>query len=247
MARGDIETSSAVIILVGRSLPHHLGRPIMKDASRLLDQLMSGGGGDLINKAKTSWNAQSTGTKGALAGGLLGVLLGGKGGLAGVARVGGAALIGSLASRAMADYKAGKSPMDAISSAFGLDSEPAAASDEFSARLVRAMIAAAKADGNVSTEEQARITQQIQEMGLGGEVADLIREELSLPLDIDRVVAMATSAEEASQIYTVSLLSVDPEAPVEKDYLAQLAGKLGLEPALVAQLHAQTKALVNQA
>ncbi|MCF1707868.1 tellurite resistance TerB family protein [Tabrizicola sp. J26] len=219
----------------------------MRDVSKLMDQLLAGGGGDLLNKAKQSWGAQSTGTKGALAGGLLGVLLGGKGGLAGVARVGGAALIGSLASRAYADYQAGKSPMDAITGALGLDTAAPQVTDELNARLVRAMIAAAKADGNVTLDEQEKIKQQIQALGLGPEVAQLIQDELSQSLDIDRIAAMATSPEEAAQIYTASMLVVDPDTPAEKDYLALLAQKMNVDPGLAAQVRAQTDALFPKA
>lgn len=219
----------------------------MKDASKLLDQLFSGGGGDLVNKARQTWDAQSTGTKGAVAGGLLGVLLGGRGGLGGVARVGGAALIGSLATRAFADYKSGKSPMDAISSALGLDAGATPPADDLAARLVRAMIAAAKADGTVTDAERANIDEQIQILGLDSAVSALIEEELAAPLSIDRIAAMATSEEEATQIYTASLLAIDPGTPAEKDYLSALAKRLDLEPSLVQHLHAHAANLMLRA
>lgn len=218
----------------------------MKDASRLLDQLLSGGAGNVVGKARQSWDAQSTGTKGAIAGGLIGALLGGRGGLGGIVRVGGAALIGSLATRAYADYKSGKSPMDAITSALGLDAA-ATPSDELAARLVRAMVAAAKADGQVWDQEKAKIVEQIQMLGMEETVGKLLEDELAAPVDVARIAAMATSEEEATQIYTASLLAIDPEAPAEKEYLAALAQELGLEPSLVRHLHAHAANLMLRA
>lgn len=219
----------------------------MKDASKLLDQLFSGGGGDLVNKVRQAWDGQSTGTKGAVVGGLLGALLGGRGGLGGVARVGGAALIGSFASRAYTEYKSGRTPTEAISSVLGFGAGSAPPEDEFAARLVRAMLAAAKADGTVTDAERSNISEQIQLLGLGDDMRALIEEELSAPLDIDRIAAMATSEEEATQIYTASLLAVDPETATEKDYLATLAKRLNLEPSLVTHLHAHAANLMLRA
>ena len=219
----------------------------MTDIKALLDSLMQGGG-DLGAKAKDSWDGQSVGAKGAIAGGLLGVLMGGRGGLGGVARVGGAALIGSLASRAYADYKAGKSPVDAITSALGLpDMSPAAASDGLAGNLLRAMIAAAKADGRISDDERARITAQVTTLGLDGEALALINDELAATLDVARIAAFATSDEEATQIYTASLLAVDPGGAAETSYLAALAAQLKLDPQLVQQLHAHSANLMLRA
>ena len=57
------------------------------------------GAADIADKAKDTWNSQSTLTKGAIAGGLLGVLLSGNARrLVGTGvKVGGAALVGGLA------------------------------------------------------------------------------------------------------------------------------------------------------
>ena len=58
---------------------------------------------------------------------------------------------------------------------------------------------------------------------------------------------MATSAEEAAQIYTASVLVVDPDTPAERDYLALLAQKMNVDPGLAAQVQAQTDALFPKA
>ena len=64
----------------------------------------------LSGKARTTWEGQSTLTKGAVAGGLLAMLLSGNARkLVGTgAKLGGAALIGGLAFKAYEDWKSGK-------------------------------------------------------------------------------------------------------------------------------------------
>ena len=217
----------------------------MKDARALLDSLMQSGG-EMATKAKQAWDGQSVGAKGALAGGLLGVLFGGgRGGLGSVARVGGMAAIGSLASKAYADWQAGK----AAQAATEADLPPADpkflptdadAADEQATRLLQAMVAAAKADGRVTAEERSRITGQMASLGLSEEAAGMLEAELAAPLDVGRVAALARSPEEAAAVYAVSLLVADGDGDAEKAYLADLAGKLKLDPGLVEHLQART-------
>lgn len=213
----------------------------MKGAKSLLDSLLQSGG-EMGKKAKETWDEQSTGTKGAVAGGLLGVLLGGggRGGLGGVARVGGAALIGSLVSKAYADWQAGKLGAGGDDAMSGLIADQ---SDDHATRLLQAMIAAAKADGHVTDEERARISGQLLKLGLGDDARAMIETELAAPLDVGRVADLAKSPEEAAELYAASLLVVDREGAAEQGYLAMLAARMRLDPALVAQLHARVETL----
>lgn len=249
------------------------GDPILKDvywlgrkgmtminAKALLDGLMgqvagaggagAGGARDLAGKAKGAWDGQSPLAKGAIAGGLLGLLLagGGKKMLKTGAKVGGAALIGGLAYRAYEDWKAGKAaqaapaPLPAPEGTAFLPSDPVAA-DDLATKLLQAMVAAAKADGHVTGEEHARITAQLAQLGLGAEAERLIAAELDAPLDPGRIAALADGEAEAAEIYAASLLVLDPEGAAEKGYLAMLAARLRLDPALVEHLHARVAAL----
>jgi uncharacterized membrane protein YebE (DUF533 family) len=232
----------------------------MRDAKSLLDSIMggmqpgsSGGGlGGIANQAKGALSGKGGLATGAIAGGLLGVLLGGKDTrkLAGSAlKVGGAALVGGLAYKAWQDWQAGKQAQPAPA-AEGPAALPApqgtaflpadtAAADELSTRLLQAMVAAAKADGHVTAMERRRIGQQLADLGLGPEAEALIGAELDAPLDPGRIAGLARTPEEAAEIYAASLLVVDPDAPAERGYLAMLAARLRLEPALVAHLHAR--------
>jgi uncharacterized membrane protein YebE (DUF533 family) len=194
--------------------------------------------GDLTTKAKDTWNSQSTLTKGAVAGGLLGVLLSGDARrmLGTGVKVGGAALIGGLAYKAYQDWQNGKSPDQAQLPA-------PSPSDDFSINLLQAMIAATKADGQVTAAERAQITAQLPQLGLGPDAAAMIAAELDAPFDPNRIAALAQTEAEASQIYAASLLAVDPEGMAEKGYLAMLAARLNLDAGLVQHLHANANAL----
>jgi uncharacterized membrane protein YebE (DUF533 family) len=229
----------------------------MKDAKSLLDGLLGGRGGlgGLASSAKGAWDGQSGLAKGAMAGGLLGILMGGSGTrrmAKSALKVGGAALIGGLAYKAYEDWQAGKAattqPTDPAAlpapegTAF-LPADPIAA-DDLSARLLRAMVAAAKADGHVTPTERRRIGGQLATLGLGDEAQNLIEAELDSPLDVGAIAGLAKSQEEAAEIYAASLLVVDPDAPAEKGYLAMLAARLQLPPGLVEHLHARAASLV---
>jgi uncharacterized membrane protein YebE (DUF533 family) len=207
----------------------------------------------LSAKARTTWAGQSTLTKGAVAGGLLAMLLSGNARkLVGTgAKIGGAALIGGLAFKAYEDWKSGKSTAEANpdtplalpqpSDAF-LPSDQTDA-DALSQCLLQAMIAAAKADGQITPAERARITDTLPQLGLGPEAQDLITAELDTPLDISAIAALAQSEEQATEIYAASLLAIDPDGAAEQGYLALLAARLQLDPGLVDHLHARARTL----
>lgn len=231
-------------------------------ALSFLDSLMNSartlsagtGAADLGRSAKGAWDGQSTLAKGAIAGGLLGLLLtgGGRRMIGTGVKVGGAAMIGGLAYKAYQDWKDGKA-----AEAGGPASAPVAlaqpddrfvpsdqaAADDLSRRMLQAMIAAAKADGTVTDEERARITDQLPKLGLGDEAVAMLTESLNTPLDIGQVANLAHSEEEAASIYAASLLVVDPNGAAEKGYLAMLAARLKLAPGLVDHLHANAASL----
>ncbi|WP_316863454.1 tellurite resistance TerB family protein [uncultured Cohaesibacter sp.] len=107
----------------------------------------------------------------------------------------------------------------------------------FGATLVSAMIAAAKADGQIDAEEQKAIFEKIGEEKLSAEEKAFLLDQLSKPLDIDSLVSQAQTKEQAMQIYLASVMAIDPDNPSEQAYLAMLAARLGIEPALAEHLH----------
>ncbi|WP_045388676.1 tellurite resistance TerB family protein [Falsirhodobacter sp. alg1] len=221
----------------------------------LLGGGQSGGLGQLAGQAREMLGKQSGMTKVAAGGGLLALLLGSKGTrkMAGSAlRMGGTAVIGALAYRAWQDWQAGK-PAEVSQAApaaelpapegtpFMPDNEDAA--DDLATRLVQAMVSAAKADGHITDTERAQITEQLGLIGLDAEAEELIASELNKPLDVGHVAGLASTPEEAAEIYAASLLVVDPEGPAEKGYLAMLAARMKMEPELVSHLHARVASL----
>lgn len=225
----------------------------MLNAKSLLDNLLGGvtqltggqGAKGLTEKAKDTWNNQSALGKGAIAGGLLGVLMtsGGRRLLGTGLKIGGMAAIGGMAYKAYEDWKRGQGATALPPPETDFLPVEADRADQLATHLLQAMIAAAKADGHVTAEERAKIDAQLGNLGLEEEAAALIAAELDAPLDVGRIAALAETEAEAAQIYAASLLSVDPDGAAEKGYLAMLAARLKLDPALVARLHDQAARL----
>jgi uncharacterized membrane protein YebE (DUF533 family) len=226
---------------------------MMLNAKSLLDNLLGGvnqltggqGAKGLTEKAKQTWNNQSALGKGAIAGGLLGVLMtsGGRRMLGTGLKIGGMAAIGGMAYKAYEDWKKGQDATALPAPEEDFLPSDADRADEMATHLLQAMIAAAKADGHVTAEERAKIDAQLGNLGLEDEAAALIAAELDAPLDVGRIAALAKTEAEAAQIYAASLLSVDPEGAAEKGYLTMLAARLNLDQGLVARLHDQAAKL----
>ncbi|SNY92623.1 Uncharacterized membrane protein YebE, DUF533 family [Cohaesibacter sp. ES.047] len=105
------------------------------------------------------------------------------------------------------------------------------------ATLVSAMIAAAKADGQIDTAEHKAIFDKIEEMQLSSEEKLFLFDQLNKPLDIDNIVAHTRTREQAIEVYMASLMAIEPDTPSEQAYLAMLAARLDLEPDLISQIH----------
>jgi uncharacterized membrane protein YebE (DUF533 family) len=182
--------------------------------------------------------------KGALAGGALAALLGTRGGrkLTGTAAaLGGIGLLGKTAYDAFQTWKADQ----------GAAAEPGAApvgeltgdaAERRSRTLLKAMIAAAKADGHIDPTERASIHSAVHNLGVDEKVQQLIDAELERPLSPADVAPAADSPEAAAEIHLASLFVIDTQDPAERTYLDDLASALGLDPALVGQLEAKAGA-----
>jgi len=101
--------------------------------------------------------------------------------------------------------------------------------------LVKAMINAAKADGQIDAEEQRKIVSRLGDVG--PEEAAFIREEMAKPLNFDFFADL--TADMAQQVYAVSLMAINLDTPAESSYMQKLAQGLGLNPQTVNGIHAQ--------
>jgi uncharacterized membrane protein YebE (DUF533 family) len=181
--------------------------------------------------------------KGALAGGVLGLLLGNKGGrsLAGSAlSLGGLAALGGLAFKAYQDWQAsqGSGPADPRTPVDRLSGEDA---QRRSRALLRAMISAARADGHVDQAEGARISAEVRRQGLESEWAGFMLEEMGRALDVREVAREADSPEAAAELYLASVLVIDLDDARERVYLNELARALGLDPELARRLEREAR------
>lgn len=194
----------------------------------------------IIKAIQTDPNTKRTAMTGAagLAAGLL--MSGGKPTklLGNAAKLGALAAVGGLAYKAWQSYQANQGTAqpareDAFIPAPGND----AAHEELGKTLVRAMIAAAKADGKIDAEEKDAIFERLKTMPLSAEEKAWVFDELSTPLDINAVVARADTPEHAAEIYAASLVAITADTPAEQAYLEALAAKLRLDPVLVTEIH----------
>lgn len=166
-------------------------------------------------------------------------------------KLGGAAAVAGLAWKAWQNYQDGKSPEQTRQDAAGETNllpppadtafDPAVApqgEDEFALALIRAMIAAARADGHVDDEEREQIAGKLALSGLDEDAAEFIKRELATPLDLDTIIATAKTDAQKLELYTASRLTISPDSGAERGYLDLLAGRLGLPDALVDHVEA---------
>lgn len=190
---------------------------------------------------------------GAVAGGLAGLLLGGKKGrkfAKSALKVGGVALAGGLAYKAWRDWQAKRPPADAGRGYENPEGtvflpEDSGARESLSRLVIRAMIAAAKSDGSVTPAERERIYAEIDRMNIDAQDLAFIRMEFERPLDINAVARSAATAEEAAEIYAASLLILDAADEGDRLYLRMLAWRLDLDSGLVEHLHANAGRLIE--
>lgn len=222
----------------------------MFDPKKMLDDLLGsnvpGAGGTVRDKLGQA--GQMAKDNPLAAGALAAVLLGtgtGRAVTGSALRLGGLAAIATLGYKAYQNYKNGDAPVapagepDLIAppsdSSFSTE---APGNKHFTLVLVRAMIAAARADGHINDEEKAKIGDKLAMSGMDREAQDFLANELSAPVDIDALVAAAETEAQRVELYTASRLTIDPKTRAERGYLDLLAGRLQLPDALVDHIEA---------
>lgn len=227
------------------------------DTQQILDMLLTSGQ-EFVNKGKSlaedklnipddpeGRKAMLEGAgKGAVAASVLALLLG-----TGVGRkltgaglkLGSLAAIGTIAYDAFQKWQSQQATTSIADPGKPFTELSGLASEQRGKTLLRAMIAAAKADGMLDDKEKELISQQMAKLNLG-DSAILFVEELNKPVDIKAVAAGADSPRAAAEIYLISRVVVDMNNDQERNFMDQLAKELGLAPGLVAQLESQIKA-----
>lgn len=188
----------------------------------MMEKLQSGGL-DLSSIMGGSTAGQSTGEKG----GLLSQLGGGSGGagLAGIlAAAGGMAAMGGKNMGGMLDQ-------------FSNSGAAAPQAEETAALMLRAMIQAAKSDGDIDEAERAKILDTVGDDADAEDIA-FVREQLAAPVDVDTLAA-DTPAALRTQVYSASLMTIRLDTQGEAQYLDALARAMELDQPTVNALHMQ--------
>ena len=113
-------------------------------------------------------------------------------------------------------------------------------------QLMRLMVSAARADGDLGPAERERILAEAREVGAE---AFVVR-ELDAPRPLGEIVAGVTDPQLKEQLYTLAFTIVRADESVtggERIYLAQLAHRMGLDAAAVARLEAEASARIDAA
>ncbi len=109
--------------------------------------------------------------------------------------------------------------------------------------LMRAMIAAANADGHIDGEERQRIYDQVDHLELSTAEKASLFDELRSPLSLDQLVAAVPNSEMAVEVYAASVLAIDEQQQAAQDYLNNLSSSLMIPRELVAAVHEQAAAM----
>ena len=185
-----------------------------------------------IMVAKTVGNAM--GGSGGL-GGMLGGLLGaGKDKGASSASQGGGMgdLLGNLmgGNKSSSDNGLGGLLGDALA---GKTINPTPTQEEQAKILLKAMINAAKADGDMDADEQAKIVKHIGDVT--PEEVEFVKAEMAAPLDLEGVIASAKGIE--PEVYLSSLMTINLDSQEEAHYLDKLAKGLGISQQAANEFH----------
>ena len=217
------------------------------DMKNLLDQLLQSGK-DMAQQGQTAAeqklgipsegvdrDAVLSGLKsGAAAAGVLALLLGTQAGrrVTGAAvKVGGLAALGGVAYQMYRQWNAGDASTATATAPTAEPAQlPAPQAPKASVELLlKAMIAAAKADGHIDAAELEKIGTQLASLELGDKASDMILEELARPLDAKALAALTNGDMAiALEVYLVSASMLDASDAVEQAYLDDLRVALQL-------------------
>lgn len=185
----------------------------------MLGNLMGGSGS----------SAGGAGGLGDLLAGLSGGQQGG-GGLGGLLSSLGGATAGGAAAAASPDF--GAMFNNALQ---GNEPEQVSDQDEKNAEiLLRAMISAAKADGQMDADEQRKITEHLGD--ITQEEADFVHSEMQAPLNLTGLIADVPAGLE-QQVYLMSLMAISLDTKEEAVYLDTLRQGLNITQEASNEIH----------
>ena len=218
------------------------------NTTSFLDQLLKTGSSalDSVTAGMQPGDGRKYAT-GAAVGGVLGLLLGSRGGrrLGGKAvKMGSVVALGALAWKAYGDWQrqnaaAGSTVSVPAPTAGGFAALPPPQVEAHSRAMLKALIAAAKSDGHMDEAERGQVEAALHRLNADAETRAWVDTELRRPVDPADVAASAIGPEMAAEIYLASVLVADDTTVMERAYLDELARQLKLAPGLKAELEAR--------
>lgn len=168
---------------------------------------------------------------GAAAIGILSMILGKRGG-ANLAKLGSLAALGSLAYQAYQSYQAKQNQAVENTNLFAVEN-----SDDVSKVILQAMIAAAAADGAITSDEAEAIAV---EAGNDPELQQWLQQEINQPATVAEIAQQVGRNQAlASQVYLAARMVCKDLERKEIIFLANLAEALGLNEQFVEELEKQ--------
>ena len=156
-------------------------------------------------------------------------------GQADMAGAGGMAGLGGLMSALGGGMAGGAEQTSAMIDSLTGTSSATDAMEENAKLMIRAMIQAAKADGEIDADERAKIMEHLGD--IDAEERAFIEEQLDAPVD-PKALAQDTSQQMAAQVYATAIMTIRVDSLKEADYLNTLAQALGLSDATRDRVHA---------
>ena len=176
----------------------------------------------------------STGAAAGGLGGLLGGILGGGGQQSGQQSGQPQGQLAQKGSQPANDASFGELFNDAIAKGDEPDVAPTPEQNALAGLMLKAMIQAAKADGEIDDKEKSKLMSEFGD--LDDDERAFIRDQMAAPVD---AAALAREVPEGygPQIYLMSLMAIEFDNRKEAEYLHELAQNLGLDKATVNGIH----------
>ncbi len=199
-----------------------------------LGSLLGGAGGAAGGLGSLLGGAQGGAQQGGAAGGLGGLLGGaaqggGAGGLGGLLNqlggaAGGAGAAGGLGGMLNSALQ-GEPPAE----------QPSQQQEETAKVLIKAMVNAAKSDGQIDQAEQEKIVSNLGEE-VSEEERNFVLSEMQAPLDLQGLLSEVPAGSE-QQVYLMSLMAIDLDSQAEAQYLDKLREGMGMDKEATDAIH----------
>ena len=186
-------------------------------------------------RIETQAGDSATGGLGGGLGGGLSDIMGslGAGGGAGAGTLGGlGGLLGGLAAGRSGQPEQAQSLEDLLSRDAPAEEPPA---EDNAGLMIRAMVMAARCDGEIDANERQTLMATIGEDATPEDM-EFVRAAMDAPVNA-RQLAEDTPKGMETQVYSMSLMAIEPDHPEEAKYLHTLASSLGIGQATVNEIH----------